>query len=92
LALVAGLDKSLDLRAKASTSKGLVDGVDGPSVSRVAKVGVVPVDDVVLEACWDDNFRINRVHCDSAEGDPVDSAFVGRMTDVVLDLVIKILL
>ena len=46
LALVAGFDIGLDLWAKASPGKSLGDGVDGLSNSWVAKVGMVPINDV----------------------------------------------
>ena len=52
---------------------------------------MIPVDDALLEACRDDNFHIDHVHCDGAEGDCADSAFVGWAVDVVLDLVATIL-
>ena len=38
LALVAGLDESLNLRTKASPSKDLGDGLDGPNDSWMAEV------------------------------------------------------
>jgi hypothetical protein len=38
-----------DLWVKAFPGEGLVNGVDGLSNARVAKVGVVPMDDASLE-------------------------------------------
>ena len=38
-----------DLLAKAFSGEGLVNGVDDLSNARVAKVGVVPIDDESLE-------------------------------------------
>ena len=58
-------------------SKGLRYGVDGSSDTQVAEVGVVPVDDVLLEACRDNDFVIDRVHCDGAKSDSSDSTLVG---------------
>ena len=53
---------------------------------------MVLVDDASLEACRDDDFVINCVHCDGVKGGSSDSTLVGWATNVVLNHVVAILL
>jgi len=91
LTFVACSDVIFDLRVNAFPVEVLGDRVDSPSDSRVSQVGVIPVDDLLLETCRYNDFAIDGVHRGVSKCPCSESVIGGVLLSCFLDFIIFVL-